>query len=351
MWVIHRFLVETLFIPALRNFFNFLDCRTIQDTLSVEVEESIECWEGIHLLYAVFGVLMVLILYPTSLSSATNTSHKFYLYSAKYNVLWFMSQFMLVGTSTFLSQHPSWAIASAMCVIAGLFILNLRIQPCLGSGRHINHITASVFISPFWAGICGLTALGINNANNHIPIIMLCIGMPLLMYIAYRYSVIYEEKKDTAKILKLRTAASSTDVEFQRSASEQLATICKYLIICGCRIVLLPLSLSLSSLSLSLFSLCFYPLSLFHFSLSHFSLSIYIYIFIPQPHIPSFLPLVSPHSHTSQQPTHQQPSWMPAGSKSPRRSLTPSSVCSLTHTPMKWSVPTLHVRSRTSLRT
>eukprot|EP01006_Ploeotia_vitrea_P056608 TRINITY_DN68114_c3_g1_i4.p1 TRINITY_DN68114_c3_g1~~TRINITY_DN68114_c3_g1_i4.p1 ORF type:complete len:1070 (+),score=505.79 TRINITY_DN68114_c3_g1_i4:375-3584(+) len=223
--LVHRLLVDSLFIPSAKRFLSMLDCVSVGGDLVVERMTEVTCWESEHIVYVLSSLFALGLLYPATLKSALDPLSRVYVFVPRYNISSVLLSTTLIATTTLLSSHAWWAVSFAVVLLGSLTALNLWLQPCLGHGRYINHWTSASLSGVTWASISAWIALIIDDSSLPVAIVLCFVLMPPIMVVAYRISVQWQATLDARCIKHLQQCSQSEDVEFQKTATSDMVIL------------------------------------------------------------------------------------------------------------------------------
>jgi len=233
--MMHELLLNTLFISASGRFLDLVHCITPEDDDGgggggvsggggdlpvVATLPTMVCWHNEHIFYAFLVLAGMAVVYPAVLASSLRLNDEGgskYFFIPQFRVARVMTELFLVAMQTFLYLYPLVCSTLLFVAFTAYFAVNLYIQPCLGSGRAINHFESASYAALMWAAVCAMIASGIDNHVNIASGLLLILIVPC-GYGGYKLSEWWLEKLDTAKLKAMREAATSKDVEFQRRA-------------------------------------------------------------------------------------------------------------------------------------
>lgn len=223
------------FIPASQIYFNLLACKFSTDAgvtkYVVRTVGKLECWQGLRALLwlcpascaqqpvclllsgdhvgigsVALGALLVI--FPCGLLHELRESARdqAYQYIRRFKLITAAFEYATVAVTTFLAGQPWAAVPTVTVALLLLNVYTVRTQPCLASGRAINHLCSASYAGAAWTGVCSMIALAVNDEKNPVSVIILFVGYLVVMPLAYYFSRRYLHQLDQEKFRALRHA-------------------------------------------------------------------------------------------------------------------------------------------------
>ncbi len=245
-------LLSVMINPALKQFFLYISCGyfTTPDPSDPGAphrpyDPSFTCWDNTsHILLGVCSIIGVMALYPAALhynlvstSAATDqkasqslsghhhhhhsAATQTYLYTPRFRVLVVIAQWMLCAVTTLLNDVPLAAMSISTAVLLTLFGVNYWNQPCLGSGRAVNHFQSVAFGVASYIGILATATAAVDDSSNIITSILLVAGVLPVAVVCYKVSEWRLAKLDADKFESVKAAIASVAVTTTHPGGEK----------------------------------------------------------------------------------------------------------------------------------
>eukprot|EP00160_Parvularia_atlantis_P014130 Unigene3333_Nuclearia_a/m.10223 Unigene3333_Nuclearia_a/g.10223 ORF Unigene3333_Nuclearia_a/g.10223 Unigene3333_Nuclearia_a/m.10223 type:complete len:418 (-) Unigene3333_Nuclearia_a:22-1275(-) len=185
-----------IFQPTMYRMIQALTCTyPIGAPSYLDVMPDMYCWQGLHLLYAIFACIIVAIFYPAitiimSLLIAGQRDRSVWLVFA---IMQFKMVQVVIAT---LFYTYILGVLLAMLGINLVFVLVSVGAP--SKSRVINLLRMLSFAMTVWATVCILVQFGVNDPGNWIGVIMLIVGWILLPLLFLIFGNYYLKRKGEA---------------------------------------------------------------------------------------------------------------------------------------------------------
>eukprot|EP00163_Fabomonas_tropica_P013931 TRINITY_DN2555_c0_g1_i2.p1 TRINITY_DN2555_c0_g1~~TRINITY_DN2555_c0_g1_i2.p1 ORF type:complete len:437 (+),score=66.73 TRINITY_DN2555_c0_g1_i2:1390-2700(+) len=180
-FILPAFFTGPLYMILLGTAITLLDCTFPTDQAPyLDVNNSVECWSGVHIFYAFIGLVGFGLFFPIATLTPYHAHSEFLSPNRdiRYVPLYIMTVQLLKAFLTLVSiffSSRQWVTMPVTCVVELiLLVITILVRPsCIES---INYTRAALYAATMWSSIVSAIALAVDDTENLLPTILLLLG-------------------------------------------------------------------------------------------------------------------------------------------------------------------------------
>jgi putative flippase GtrA len=142
----------------------------------------------------------------------------------QYKIIILMCEFCICGVGTMIGPFSPYAsVILMLAIFIIMFAWTFKLQPCVGSGRYINHLRSAIYAASCTIAGLTLATLIIDDETQHYTFFAMMGGTPLVFFVAYHLSKWYLRRVEEASFQTVTKVLAVIHTEGQEWTEKEIA--------------------------------------------------------------------------------------------------------------------------------